>query len=173
MSDPTDTVAALGLTVQSVPVPTPQPDAKVGTWQLHWRVTVMHNGNPILTTDYRAGCAHAPSYGKRPGYGHGKWSVDGAAAVQRECETMRLHNFGYESGRYITADPMDVLHCIVTDASAIDSPTFEDWAADFGYDPDSRKGEAIYRTCLEHGLKLRAAIGDDGLTRLREAFQNF
>ena len=70
-------------------------------------------------------------------------------------------------------DSLDVLSCLVSESDAIDSPAFDDWASNFGYDTDSRKAESVYRACLETGLKLRAAVGDSGLTKLREAFQDY
>lgn len=42
----------------------------------------------------------------------------------------------------------DVLYCICSDAENTDQP-FEDWAADLGYDTDSRKAEAIYNECVK------------------------
>lgn len=44
---------------------------------------------------------------------------------------------------------------------------------ELGYDPDSRKAEAIYKACLEIALKLRNALGEDGLAKLREAAQDY
>lgn len=157
-----EAVKALGLTVQSTPIPTPQPDAKPGAWELHWTCTVSKDGRPFLVTPYTAGCGHAPSY--REGT---RWTVGRADAVQRECETMHTRN-----GAPILPNPLDVLYSLALDADAIDHPTFEDWAADYGFDPDSRSAEATYRTCLAHAVALRAALGDDGLRRLQDAFQD-
>lgn len=73
----------------------------------------------------------------------------------------------------ILPDPVDVIYSLVMDSSVLDHATFESWAGDFGYDPDSRKGESIYRQCLEIALSLRAAVGDSGLQTLAEAFQDY
>lgn len=67
----------------------------------------------------------------------------------------------------------DVIHGLLSDGDAIDHPTYESWASDFGYDTDSRKGEALYRTCLEIGLKLRSSLGDENLRKLRDEFQGY
>ncbi len=67
----------------------------------------------------------------------------------------------------------DVVHSLVMDASVLDSGGFEDWAADLGYDTDSRKAESIYRECLEIALKLRAGLGESVLSELREAAQDY
>lgn len=55
----------------------------------------------------------------------------------------------------------------------LDSSTFEEWANEFGYDPDSRKAEVIYRACLEIALKLRNGLGEDRLRDLRELFTDY
>jgi len=62
----------------------------------------------------------------------------------------------------------DVLASLVMDASGIDNSTsFEAWATEYGYDPDSRKAEAIYKECLKLAPKVREFLGDKF-----EAFQN-
>ena len=66
----------------------------------------------------------------------------------------------------------DVLYCLVSDASVLDYPTFEEWASDCGYGPDSRDGERIYRACIVNALKLRALFGDSMLEKMRECLQD-
>ncbi len=66
-----------------------------------------------------------------------------------------------------------MLYSLSLDSSILDHPNYESWAAEYGMDPDSRRGEACYRLCLENTLKLRAAIGDDGLRQLSEACQDY
>jgi hypothetical protein len=60
-----------------------------------------------------------------------------------------------------------------TMTSVLDSGSFEEWAADYGFDTDSRKAETTYRACLDIALKLRNGIGEDGLRKLQEAFQDY
>lgn len=67
---------------------------------------------------------------------------------------------------------LDVLYCTLADASALDYPTFEAWASEYGYDTDSRKAEGIYRTCLREAAVLNAALGLR-VHDLRIAFQNY
>jgi hypothetical protein len=73
----------------------------------------------------------------------------------------------------IMPDKLDVIYSLISDSDAIEYGSFEEWAENFDYETDSRKAEAIYRTCLEFGLKLRRALGDKALTELREAFQDY
>lgn len=160
-------MTAQGITVAAEFVPWKDtPEGKKGkpafsTLRLNWRVTVLKDAKPILCTPYQTGVAHAPSY-KR-----GHQSVADLERVTLECNTGRG-----PKGR-ILPEPEDVMHCLLSDASAIDSGSFEDWASDCGYDTDSRKAEAIYRTCLDIGLKLRAALGDAGLAALQEAARDY
>jgi hypothetical protein len=167
---PAAAIEALGLTVETVFVPAAKdtPDADL---RLNWRARVLRNGRLVLETDYSQGVAHCPSY-KAKGLGVQN-SVMRWKAIRQECET------GKTSGAYFPGKPIarptaaDILYCLVRDADAIDHAIYETWASEYGYDEDSRKGEAIYRACLEIGLKLRAAIGDAGLSRLQTAFQDY
>ena len=139
---------------------------------LNWVVTLLHNDREVIVNDYSAGCGHCPSYGR------GKKTVDMKEAIDYECEN------GYVSKRFrnltatyrgdpILPDVVDVMYSLLMDSEAIDYPTYEYWADSLGYDEDSRKGESIYRKCLETGLKMRAAFGERLLAELREAFQDY
>lgn len=147
------------------------------SYSLNWRVTLYKEGRPILTTDYSAGIAHAPSYPK--GYRAKGFTSDEWEAIKIECETGK-RAAAYGGGRPCPTskrvpDPnlLDVLHCLLMDSDALDAGGFEDWAANYGYDVDSRKAESIYRQCLEMALKLRNALGEANLTKLRQAFQDY
>lgn len=151
---------------------------------LNWRVSVMHDGRKIFETDYSAGIAHCPAFKQSFGRGMEAWR---AAAVEWECETgqkadlRRWERAGARkvseallgTGAPILPDRRDVFYSLAMDASVIDHPNFESWAGDYGYDEDSRKAEAVYRQCLEHALSLRAAIGESGLEKLREVYQDY
>lgn len=137
---------------------------------LNWRVTLARNGCPFLTTDYSAGIAAAPSYGNHK-------TVDGAAALAYECEhgkTAKLYGpFGIVGKDPILPEFADVLYSLAMDSSALDHPTYETWADDYGFDRDSRKWEAMYRACLETALRLRAALGEDGFRALVTACEDY
>ena len=142
---------------------------------LNWKVTLRRDtpgrSTAILTTDYMAGMAHCPSYPKG-----GRLSVYDDQRCAKECEYgYALYAKGAEMNmrRPILPDPCDVLSSLALDASILDAGSFEDWASEFGYDPDSRKAEATYRACLEIALKLRQGLGDEGLRKLQEAAQDY
>lgn len=182
MTNPAETLAALGLSVacEFVPLSKSRNATKAGPKSvndlgLNWRVTALRNGHEILTTDYMEGIGHAPSYkASMRALGHANSLMRFEALLHEAEKGTRAPRVGLFAGPKI--DPpsaADIFYSLSLDASAIDSATFEDWAGDLGYDPDSREAERIYKLCLEIGLKLRAAIGEHGLEQLREAFQDY
>lgn len=195
---PQDLLAAamqdLGLTVDAVFVPWSQSRAKDDKetdyatgkpsnrpcYSLQWRVTLKRNGRDVLATDYGAGIAHCPSDKIKPPQHWDRPDKDWkhqASAWECEHGVPASYLFGNFQAAIkatpIMPDPCDVLHSLLLDGDPIDHPTYESWASDLGFDADSRKGEAAYRACLEIGLKLRAAIGEDGLAKLRAAAQDY
>lgn len=138
---------------------------------LNWRVTFSCSGRE-LTADYMAGIGHLPGY-KYPSRCAAErdylaWAAERGrhALSARDADT---RGFGHP----IPAPPMaDVLHCLLMDAEAIDAGSFQEWADNCGCDTDSRKAEAMYRECVDYGLKLRAMLGDELIGKLREALQD-
>lgn len=184
-------IDALGLKIRAQFVPFSQSrnrDEKSPS--LNWRVTLVRvhtpgneAGRDVLTTDYSAGLAHCPSWGAKPPHGYpnhaSMWERDAPAW---ECENGRAAAyFSYAPNGFtpksktapLMPDALDVIYSLVSDASVLDSSSFEEWAAECGYDPDSRQAESIYRACLAIALQLRNAIGDAGLETLRNAFQDY
>lgn len=195
-------IEAHGITVKAEFVPfsksrnATRTDTDGKPWKsLNWKVTLQRNGRDILTTDYGAGVAHCPSYNKPVPAGFDRPVRFWQAAVSDweiengfHAEFTRWGGFkkklfrsppvpGGEVERYLpkTIEPKltDVVHSLIMDASVLDSGGFEDWAAELGYDTDSRKAESIYRECLEIALKLRAGLGEAVLSKLREAAQDY
>lgn len=170
-----------GITVESVFVPFSQSRNKdQDHHSLNWRITIKKNGREILTTDYSAGIGHAPSYkATKPPQGYpGNLSMWKRAAIAFETEKgfkMKYTPWGEypDTSNPILPGSCDVIYSLASESNALDYPSFEDWALCFGYDPDSRKGETIYRACLETALKMRAGLGDSALAALREACQDY
>ncbi len=140
---------------------------------LNWRVTLERNGRDVLTTDYSAGIGHCPSYDQRA-----RWTLDYTALIVHETEKGTRARpspalGGVRAGAPIHPEAASVIASLVLDSSVLDAGGFEEWASEYGYDADSRAAEAIYRACLEHALKMRAAIGDAGLETLRTACEDY
>ena len=74
-----------------------------------------------------------------------------------------LHAF-YSQGPAIEREPeaADVLACIANDAASVDCNDFETWAAEFGYDSDSRRAERIFNACREERRNLKRFLGRAG-----------
>ncbi len=55
----------------------------------------------------------------------------------------------------------DVLSCLISDAASVDSArSFEGWAEDLGYDPDSRSAERVYDKTVAQTAQLKALLGE-------------
>lgn len=172
------TIAELGLTYTARFVPTPQPADKVQHPQLHWSIT-LEKGRQSMTVAYHQGCGHVTGYEsiKTPTPYDRQRKAD---MIRRTCETgkvwryMASVDYWAETNQKQPAPALrDVLYCLVMDASVLDFARFEEWANEYGYDTDSRQAKATYRLCLEQALQLRALVGDSGLVKLREAYQDY
>lgn len=144
---------------------------------LNWLVLMSKNGKAVFSTDYSMGVGHCQAYKQAKKGRYMSW--EDKDNIKQECETGKytiasaLHNFYRPTKQTPLPDDVDVMYSLVMDAEAIDYPTYENWAGCFGYDEDSRSGEKIYKACLETGLRLRAALGDVGLSKLRELYQDY
>lgn len=146
---------------------------------LNWHVRLIYKGRTLVESDYNAGLLHSPAYAKRMNKMAPGLSLDDAQAVEAEIEGgFAVRWFGSFSAqpdrkKPLLPDACDVVSSFLLDGGAIDHSSFEDWASDFGCDTDSRKAEAMYRACLDIGLKLRNGLGEDLLERLRNLFQDY
>lgn len=91
---------------------------------------------------------------------------------QHYSYTVRVHNTNgrhfdtpWMQGTAITTDPVEqvaeIVDSLISDVwSYQQAEDFEDWAAEYGYDPDSRKAEKIYQqiAAMESGV---VALFDD------------
>lgn len=171
----TAAIADLGLTIDAVFVPwsrsrNAKPRPRLSDRGLNWSVTMKRDGREVMTFDYSAGIGHCPSY--KQGV---RLTLDYAEAIATETETgcaASVSNRWFK-GKAILPEVCDVVYSCVIDSNVIDYPDFASWAADFGYDVDSRKAEAIYRACMDTALRMRAALGDAGMEALRTATQDY
>lgn len=137
---------------------------------LNWTITVTR-GRMSITTDYTQGIGHMPGYQQMR-----RRTLDVAKQEETAAETGKVIPLGttWKPGKTIPVPSLDdVLYSLVMDASTIDCATYEEFASEYGYDEDSRKGEAIYRAGLEIGLRMRSMFGEEGLTRLRALFEGY
>lgn len=177
------TLERMKLTVESVFVPFSRSRNKAEkSPNLNWIVTIKRDGSEVLKTEYSAGIAHCPSYDRKvPATWDRPTRMWQPLACAFECES------GFANAQFVTwrngfhsdkkapilPDHVDVIYSLIMDSSCLNCGGFENWASDFGYDSDSRKAESIYKSCLEIALKLRAAIGESGMSELETAFQDY
>lgn len=155
-------IDSLGLEYTAEFVPQNQPADKVSHPQLHWRIT-MKRGRATLTTPYSQGCGHVHT-------GNTSQKLT-PYEIRKVCETGKLPPMWIR--RQPAPKLADVLYCLVMDSDVLEHANFESWASDFGYDTDSREAEKTYRACIENALQLRALIGDQTITTLRELFADY
>ena len=176
MSNPQALCDELGLTIKSEFVPWSQSrnfeqDLPTSKKNLNWRVTLMLGEREVITTDYSAGIAHCPSYLQSA-----RWTLDYDATIEHEVETgkrARPTGSGIFNGKVIVPDRIGVIWSLLMDSDVIDYSNFEDWADSVGFDSDSRKAEAIYKACLEIGLKMRNGIDHNSMVKLKLAFEDY
>lgn len=131
----------------------PRPSA-LGDLQINWKVT-FNCGPASFSVDYSQGIGYLPK-------GSYKATIGGGISVY---EWDRLL-FAVEKGRggpmaATKLTPPAVAHimdCLLNDSAAIEQ-TFEDWAADLGYDRDSRKAETTYNACRQIAADMIRVFG--------------
>lgn len=93
----------------------------------------------------------------------GKWSLPfftGSGWIYSERDNTAMGRI--MDGRPIKPLASDVFSCIYSDSRDFwtDRPeSFEEWAGNLGYDPDSRKAERIYKTCQQQAKRAREVFG--------------
>jgi hypothetical protein len=69
----------------------------------------------------------------------------------------------------VLPDISEVLACCAREG--VDAEVdFEEWCADFGYDTDSRKAEAVHRQCRESGRKALKVLGREAYAKAVELY---
>lgn len=153
---------------------------------LNWTITLNKTGKTgavrglELVTDYMQGIGYVPGYPQ---------GLAGRRRTIEEDEQLKFYTSAAWTGKYPTkfhrninhtsTKPLppptlrDVLYSLVADSDVLETSGFEEWASNLGYDTDSRKAEAIYNSCIEIALKLKALIGWENLEKLRELFQDY
>jgi hypothetical protein len=174
----------LGFTLDVIAGPTaavePADSKDSKPWvHIAFSVRLMRNGREVLTTPYRMGVGHVSK--------GALLAVRDVTNHEQLCQNAIRNNRtphheapGHlslleKAARLAKLVPTlaDVLHSLVCDGAAyFDAETFEDWASNYGYDPDSRKAKAVWKACDETGRKLSRVLSADELATLREAAAN-
>lgn len=148
---------------------------------ISWIVSLGFNGRVIIETPYSMGIGHIDLDKASLNTTAQRWSDDEASMIgawkrnpYADFKDKHLQaQVAAKLAGYQKVAPLlsDVLHSLLSDGEAYFSgQTFEQWAGDLGYDADSRKAEAVWKTCDATGRKLRA-IPDNVLNKARELLQ--
>lgn len=148
-----------------------------------YNVSLVFKGKHVLHTPFRLGIGHVNIKKARPDSICEHWTNDEASMIyawQRNPsvkfkDPQNQANIAAKLARKQGVKPnlAEVLHCLVMDGEAFfQAQSFEQWAAEFGYDLDSRKAEGIYRTCDATGRKLAGALSKETLDEVRRITQD-
>lgn len=97
------------------------------------------------------------------------------AAADHWRVTLKRHNprrqitVYFSMGPALACEPQadDVLDSLASDAAGFENARdFEDWAAEYGYDTDSREAERTYRIIERQASRLQRFMGDEYETLL-------
>lgn len=152
-------LADAGLTVESQHLPQPNLKRIESGTQFNYRVRLIHNGRLVWEGEYHMGI------------GFSQFAKSYKRTIHEQ--EMLLAQLAGERSEAPKINPADVVHSLLSDSDALDYKSFEDWAPSLGYDPDSRKAEAVYQACLKIGLALRNSLGDAKMAELREVFSGY
>jgi len=132
----------------------------------HWQVT-LYGPHGQHTLFYSMGPGHrrykkSLGYADRSTLGYPRvlpYKAGDPAYKPHRCSIMQAE--AWEACTEPTPPTLpDVLESLSMDWSSIENSTaFEDWAADLGFDTDSRKAERAYRATQESALRCRQALG--------------
>ena len=126
------------------------------TRTLNWRVAFTRASNGAsFAIDYSQGVGHIP-----PIVGN-SYPLEMRAREHEASEKGRYQvraNSSFATKQLPAPSATSLLYCIVLDSDVQDC-TFEDWCSNLGFDPDSRKAEAIYGACRAQTRDAQRVLG--------------
>lgn len=171
-------IQSFGITYKAVFVPFSQSRNKNEKhFSLNWLVTI-ERGSQSITTDYMQGIGHLAGYSHAAASKLAEYNNVKHAAESGKWDA-RHNKAGFRTtpqlywNKIPAPELVDVMYSLVMDSDVLNYSGFEDWASNFGYDTDSREAEKTYQACLKIALELRAMIGNSGIEKLQEAFQDY
>ena len=139
-------------------------DADQNWTSIRFDCALARNGREVWSGPYHLGVGHLKNLATIE-RANGKLPRN-AAPTQAQLAALTR----YAAAERLQPKLADVLASLILDGAAyFDGSPFEEWAADLGYDTDSRKAEATFRECDTTGRKLARAFKPDELEALRNA----
>lgn len=127
---------------------------------LNWRLTLINSATKqTMTVDYSQGIGNVPGW-VNPRTLHleelmGKPWESGKYAVKPNS---KLASYMVKRATLPAPSASDLLYSIVADSTE-EFSCFEMWAAEFGYDTDSRKAEQTYEACKQQTRDAQRVLG--------------
>lgn len=159
----TEFIAEHGVTMTATPVPANPYTDSMPNGSLHFHVILEKSGGRPMTTYFSVGPGIVENWVAE--HGKRKFGVVGGLTREeykrlRYRRTIAVEAFYNANKANYRPDLASVLDCLASDSVSVEnSPVFEDWADEFGYDTDSRKAEKTFQACCEQARTLRALLG--------------
>lgn len=144
---------------------------------LNWKVTIK-SPQGQMTVDYQKGVGHLPYPSTYMGNLNGYQKKVINEAIESAVETGVARkisikgsdvNVGIGNAPFPNPTLQEVLQSLTLDSDVKNHLSFESWARDYGYDPDSRKSEKVYKACQKVAEGLAKVLnGVDKIDTVRE-----
>jgi hypothetical protein len=183
-TDYTAQLQAIGFTLQIESGPTGE--VHDNDWPcIAYRVRLEYKGKPIHTSPYSMGVGHVKTKVTTCGTDFSRTLSMNEHSLLLAWQFKPHANFTDKALwasvaaklaklQKVVPSLADVMHSLLSDGSPFfDAESFEDWAGNLGYDPDSRKAESIYRECDRTGRAMQGALGAEMVAKLREIFSQY
>lgn len=171
-------IAELGLEIKNKFVPfSVSKNAEEKNKSINWKVTISAKNKNKIILDYSQGVGHLPYPQTILGCtNYQKKVVEEAILVAVETGIAKKIIFKDKDVKISIGNNeipfptlKEVLYCLVSEANVRESLVYEDWANDYGYDPDSRKGKKIYEACKKQTSDLLKVLGSESnLDKIQE-----
>lgn len=138
---------------------------------LNWLVDFKRGGK-IYTVEYMQGSGHIPPCEGRP---LARNTNDWHANVYQACEEGRYQlraRSAFHARKLPIPSAADVLQCLLLDSTGADQ-SFENWAADYDYDIDSRAAFKVYEACCATAHEMRQFFGAPVLAEFTTLLQDY
>ena len=185
----------LGLTVRCIFVPRSMSEDRDES--VHWKVGVGSSTNQIgVSMDYVEG-----TWGLPDELGSCARTAEVIKAIAEIVETGTCanprrfednNNLRLEFGMWVVApwaprgtklrpgmlklslpDPVDIIWTLVQSTDALNYRNFECWSSAYGFDSDSRRAEKVYKKQVSLATAFLGLVGNDGLSKLQEAYEEY
>lgn len=127
-----------------------------------WRVELKRGDEEMVVPEYRMGVAFRRTKNgcrlQRVGRFESLWTAKSKPCTHSVCNTVGVKPVAPTLYDVLTSLKADLTH----------GETFEDWALDLGYDPDSRSALNVYLACQAEEVEFRRLMGNQFQTVIED-----